>query len=138
MRSIAQNRFDRGRPRRRHHVADLLEIDGELTRPPGGAPAHPERDAHRRGHANRRRAAYHHGPDGASHFLRRAAPQVHLLAGQLALIDHHDRIILPIYRREHGRHFKSLITDRSSRIANPESRIRIPNPNPQSESSINP
>ena len=46
-----------------------------------------EREAHRRAHANRRRAANHHGLDGACDFRRGLAADVDLLRRQLALID---------------------------------------------------
>ncbi len=85
----------RRRPRRRHHVAGLLELDGELLGAFGAAALHAERDAHRRRDADGRRAADHHRANGLRHLLRRAAANVDFLAGQLALIDHDDRVALP-------------------------------------------
>ena len=101
MRSMAQNRLTAVGRVDGHHVADLLEVDRELPRPLRRALAHAERDAHRGGDANRRGAANHHRADGAGHFLRRTAPDIQFLAGQLALIDHHDRVVLPIDGGKH-------------------------------------
>ena len=88
--------IDRRRPRRRHQQAELVELDRELLRPLRLAAAHAEREAHRRRHANRRRATDDHRLDRARDFLRRLAADVDFLARQLALIDHDDRVGLPL------------------------------------------
>ena len=93
---------DRGRPRRRHQVAGLLELDRELLRALGRAAPHPERDAHRGRDADRRRAANDHRPDRLRDFRRRPAAHVDFLGGQLALIDHDDDVVLAIDGREHA------------------------------------
>ena len=98
---MAQNRLTAVGRVDGHHVADLLEVDRVLPRPLRRALAHAEREAHRGGDADRRGAANDHRADGAGHLLRRTAPDIQFLAGQLALIDHHDRIVLPIYGGEH-------------------------------------
>ena len=92
MRVDRPEQIDGRRPRRRHQIAQLVELDGELLRALRLAPAHAERDAHRGRDANRRRAANHHRLDGARDFLRGLAANVDFLAGQLALVDHHDRV----------------------------------------------
>ncbi len=89
------------RPRRRHQIAQLVELDGELFRALRLALRMPERDAHRRRDANRRRAANHHRLDRARDFGGGLAVNVDFLARQLALIDHHDRVGLPFNRRQH-------------------------------------
>src|SRR5205823_4767010 len=92
---------DRCRPRRGHHVADLLELDGELTRALRGAAADAQRDAPRRRDTDRGGAPNHHRANGFRDLLRRAAAHVNFLTRQLALVHHHDDIFLAIYRREH-------------------------------------
>ena len=91
------------RPRRGHQITQLVEIDGELACALGGAAAHAEGDPHRRGNTDRRRAANDHRLDRARHFRWRLAADVDLLAWQLALIDHHNRVVLPVNRRQHWR-----------------------------------
>ena len=101
MRSIAQNRFTAVGRVAGHQVAELVELDRELPVPCALLLLHAERDAHRRRHADRRRAANHHRLDRARDFGRGLAAHVDFLAGQLALIDHHDGVRLPLDRREH-------------------------------------
>ena len=93
----------RGRPRRGHQVADLLELGGELLGAGRRAAAHAERDAHRGRHANRRRAANHHRLDRLRDVFRRLAGDVDLGCRQLPLVDHHDRVVFPFNRRQHFR-----------------------------------
>jgi hypothetical protein len=90
-----------GRPRAGHQVAGLLEIDGELARALGRALADAERDAVRRGHADRRRAADDHGADRLGDLGGGAAAHVHFLGGQLALVHHDDGVVLEIDGRQH-------------------------------------
>ena len=93
--------IDRGRTRRGHQVAGLLELRGELPGAGRLAALHPERDAHRRRHADRGRAANHHRLDGLGDVVRGLAPHVHLGRRQLALVDHHDDVVFPGDRRKH-------------------------------------
>ena len=62
---------------------------------------HAERDAHRRGHADRRRAANHHRLDGLGDVVGGLARDVDLGRRQLALVDHHDRIVFPLDGGQH-------------------------------------
>ena len=94
--------IDGGRTRRRHQIAELLEFSGELLGPRRLAAPHPERQAHRGGHANRRRATNHHRFDRFGDVVRRAAGHVHLDRRQLALVDHHDRVVFPFDCRQHA------------------------------------
>ena len=90
---------------RRRSAKNQPRPDGashKLLRAGGRAPAHPERDAHRRGHADRRRAADHHGADRFRHFGGGPAADVNLFGGQFSLIDHHDRVSFAGYRGQHG------------------------------------
>ena len=58
-------------------------------------------------------------------FLRGAAAHVEFLAGQLALIDHDDRVVLPIDCREHGVYFSSRLSNGSGSSSDePEPRRR--------------
>ncbi len=93
---------DRRRPRRRHQVAQLLKLDGELLRAGRLAPPHPERDAHRRRDANRRRTPNDHRLDRPGDFLRGLAGDIDLRRRQLALVDHDDDVVFPLDGGEHG------------------------------------
>ena len=102
IRSMAQNRFTAVGRVAGHHVAHAVELDRQLLRARGLALPDTEREPHRRGHADGRRAADHHRLDGLRDLLRAAAADVDLLARQLALIDHHDGVVGPLDCREHG------------------------------------
>ena len=94
---------DRGRPGRGQHVGTACwNSVSELAGAGGGAPLHAERQAHRRGHADRRRAADRHRGDGLGHLVARAAAHVDLAARQLPLVDHHDVVAVPGNSREHA------------------------------------
>ena len=93
--------IDGGRPSGRHEVAQLLELNGELSRPFCRAAPHAERQTHRRRDANCRRAANHHRLDGARDLRAAFATHVDFLGGQLALIHHDDDIVLKIDRGKH-------------------------------------
>ena len=82
----------------------------------------PERETHRRGHPDRRRAADHHRADRARDFLRGAAAHVDFLSWQLALIDHHDRVALPIDCRKHVSYPRSRRSNGIGRSADSLSR----------------
>ena len=93
---------DRGRPRRRHQVAQSAGTRWRtawcrwrLLR------FMPEREAHGRGDADRRRAANHHRLDGLGHVLGGLAGDVDLRRRQLALVDHHDGVVFPLDGRQH-------------------------------------
>jgi hypothetical protein len=92
---------DRRRPSRRHQVAGFLELRGELLRPRRAAFAHAEREAHRRGDANRGSAANDHGPDRTGHVGGRLAAHVDFLGRQLTLVDHDDHVV---FARDSGEH----------------------------------
>ena len=72
IRSIAQNKIHRGRPRRRQGLAHA----SRSPRPRCDA----QRDSHRRRHANRRSSANHHVANRLGHFQIIAARHEHLLS----------------------------------------------------------
>jgi hypothetical protein len=86
---------------RSHQVAGLLKFRGKLPRARGLAPCHAQRNAHRRGDADGRRATNHHGLDRPGDVVGGRAGYVDLAARKLALIDHHDGIVLPGNRWKH-------------------------------------
>ena len=57
----------------------------------------------RRGDTDRRRPANHHRPDRLGNLGRGPASHVELLGRKLALVDHHDGVVLPIYCGKHVR-----------------------------------
>ena len=89
------------RSRRGHQVAGLLELCRELLRARGAAALHAERNAHGRGDANRRGATNDHRRDGLGHFFGRLATHVDLGSRELPLVNHHNRIVFPLNRRQH-------------------------------------
>ena len=94
---------DGRRARVGHHLAQLVELTGELGRSGCGALPHAKRQSHGRGDANRRRASDHHRLDRFRDVLRALAGHVDLRARQLALIDHHDAFVVPLNSRQHVR-----------------------------------
>jgi hypothetical protein len=90
----------RGRPRRSKATADAIEGAAGVAL---GRLRHPERDAHRGGHADRRRAAHHHVLDGARDIAMIAIHAVHLLQRQEPLVEEHDGTIAPLDRSNHSR-----------------------------------
>ena len=89
------------RPRRGHQLAQLVKLSGQLLGARRLTRSDTEREPHRRGHAYRRRAANDHRPDGFGYFLRGLARYVYFSAWQLALIDHDDTGVVPLYCRKH-------------------------------------
>jgi hypothetical protein len=90
-----------GRPRGGHELANPVELGGELLGAGRAAPAHPDCNAHRGCHADRRRAADYHRLDRARDLRRRLAADVDLLRRQLALVDHDDDVVFPRYCWKH-------------------------------------
>src|SRR5262249_46976435 len=85
--------IDGGRAGPRERVADFFEAVGGVKRA--------KRDAHRRCNADRGRSADDHGPDGVGHLAVGAAGDVHFLAWQSGLIDHHHTVVGPLNRLYH-------------------------------------
>lgn len=103
-----------------------------LNRPeeiPGGGPGRPDLGSPRRQASlegrqsnsvagrgpDPRRAADHHCPDGARHFGRRPAGDVHLLVGQSGLIEKADTIPNPLHRGHQPRNSLSAAVNSSGR-----------------------
>ena len=80
----------RRRPRRRQEIGQALELGDELPGAGGLGALGAQRQPHRRRHADRRRAANHHGRDGLGHVRAGLAAHVHFATRQLALVDHHN------------------------------------------------
>ncbi len=66
-----------------------------------GKPTGAERNAHGRGHADRRCAAHHHVADGARHLAGVAVDAIDFATGKQPLIDHHDAPAPPFDRSDH-------------------------------------
>ena len=92
---------DGGGAGRRHQLADLVELRRELLRAGRLALSDAERDPHRGGDANCRRAANDHRLDRPRHFSGGLAADVDLCRGQLSLVDHHDRVVFLRDGRKH-------------------------------------
>ena len=92
----------RRRPGRRHELANLVELGRELLGAARLAAANTDRNPHGRRDANRRGASDHHRLDGARHLGGGLAADVDFLRRQLALVDHHDDVVLAGNGRQHG------------------------------------
>ena len=64
--------------------------------------AHAERDAHRRGHANSRRAAHDHGSDRVGNFFVGLAGDVGFFRRELRLVDEAYARVRPFHSFDHG------------------------------------
>src|SRR5882724_716962 len=82
-------------------LAEVLELFAELREVLGLAVACPEGDSHRRGHADRGRAAHHHVADGVRYLLVRLAEEVHLFVRELRLVDEADALLGPFEGFDH-------------------------------------